>query len=381
MVMKVAKEHGVDDERFQTTMEDISKLNMDMPAVPVPRIVDKIERDGILTFTLEQCDVSLVNALRRILLTNVPICCIRTENEQVNQCHITENTSRLHNEFLKQRLSCIPIHTTDLERLPGKYELVLDISNDTDHVLLVTSEHFRIRQKDNHTVFLSDQETRSFFPPSPLTGDFIEFARLRPRLGNIPPEHISFVADFSVATAFDNAMFNSVSTCTYSATIDTQSAHQAMHTLIPPHSHDAEFKTRNFKALDAQRYTVPHSWLFTLQSIGVFSNLQLLHIAFQHLQRLFILFYQQPHSLLPHSSTLLDYTLSHPFDLSFAQSFTYVAQTLLVPHTLSFLSFLQTHPLLPHTTLRSSPHTLLIPLLQFSSLFALHLLKGTYGSL
>jgi hypothetical protein len=41
-----------------------------------------------------------------------------------------------------------------------------------------------------------------------MTRDFIEFARLRPRIGYIPPERLALLADFSVATPRNNAMFN-----------------------------------------------------------------------------------------------------------------------------------------------------------------------------
>ena len=380
MVMKIAKERDLEGDDFHQMMEEIAKMNLDGSAMPVPKIIDQMESDGILTFTLEHCDVSWVNALRRILLTNVPSCCIRTENESVNQCHVMKNTSRLHNEMLKHRLSCIPIHTIDLQLLPGIFELVLDITNDTDHVLLVTSQHFRIRRKDDPNVFLSDDDTRSLFPPSPLTGDFIEFARLRPVLGDVPPEHIFLIADFSVATPFDNSMFNQVSTCTYSATIDQQALqHATLNGFPPPLDHDMLFKKRNFLALDAQRFTIHNSWLFTIQTLGPYTNSQLLHFAITHLQQAFFAFYtlHSTHALPPTLHThLLDLSIHLPFDLSFAQSFTHTVQSLFVPHTLSFFSFLQTHPLLPHITLRSSNHSHFTHIILFSSLYALHLCGG-----
>ena len=377
MVMNVAKEHQLDDEHFQTQMEDMASTFQNLPTMMTPRIVDEIEQDGVYSFTLEQCDVSWANALRRILLTHVPICCIRTENESVNQCRILENTSRLHNEILKHRLSCIPIHTTNLEQLPGIYELVLDITNDSDHVLIVTSEQFRIRHKKTHA-FLDDVSTRSLFPPHSLTGDFIEFARLRPKLGDIPPEHIHLVADFSVATPHDNSMFNSLSTCTYSATNDTQAALHALQALIPTHSPQYNFHKHNFLALDAQRFTIKHSWHFQLQSIGVFSNTQLLSFALSHLQHIFLQSFHffTHYTPLPHSHTLHDYHLSLPYDLSFAQSFNHVLQHLFVPTHIPFSSFLQTHPLLSHITLRISPNNHNKLLLPFASLYALHLCGG-----
>ena len=380
IVMQIAKEQHMDDDEFMEGMDILSKI--DLPDIPAPRMVDQMENDGVFTFTMVDCDVSFVNTLRRILLTNVPVCCIRTENEDVNQCTIFVNTTRLHNEFLKHRLSCIPIHTTDLAWLPGKYELMLDISNDTDHVLLVTSQHFKIRHKLTHE-FLSEQDTLSLFPPCPITGDFIEFARLRPRIGDIPSEHLSLVADFSVATPKDNAMFNSLSKCTYSATIDHHAAQHALQqTLhnIPPHEH--AFTTHNFHALDAQRFTIPRSWLFSIQSIGIYTNQQLFRFATNHLHQLFLQNSQHiltlPHS--PHSHSITDTPFLYPFDLSFLQFFSHFLHTLFVPTHIHFIASLQPHPLYHHFILRSSTHTHLHFYLAFASLYASHLIKGTYGS-
>ena len=75
-----------------------------------PLITNMIEEGGVLKFTLSGLNVSLANAVRRIVLSEVSTVVFKTETYQDNQCNITENTSRLHNEILKLRLSCIPIH-------------------------------------------------------------------------------------------------------------------------------------------------------------------------------------------------------------------------------------------------------------------------------
>ena len=103
------------------------------------------EENDILKFTLHGVNVCFANAIRRTILSDIPIVVIHTDSHETNQCTIKQNTGRLHNEIIKQRLSCIPIHTTllrdtDKEKaLPGNYSLVLDITNDTDNTIFVTS--------------------------------------------------------------------------------------------------------------------------------------------------------------------------------------------------------------------------------------------------
>ena len=60
-------------------------------------IQDVIHEEGTTKFTLANIEVCYANELRRTLLSEVDSCVIKTENEEVNQCFIETNTSRLHN--------------------------------------------------------------------------------------------------------------------------------------------------------------------------------------------------------------------------------------------------------------------------------------------
>ena len=86
-----------------------------------PIVTNIVENNHILEFTLQNVDVSVANAIRRTLLSEIDVNAFITETFEDNQCTIHKNTSRFHNEIVKQRLSCIPIHMEDLDILPGKY--------------------------------------------------------------------------------------------------------------------------------------------------------------------------------------------------------------------------------------------------------------------
>jgi hypothetical protein len=53
-------------------------------------ITDIMVDDDITKF--KNTNVSVVNALRRIILTDIPACVIQTDSEAVNQCKIEINT-------------------------------------------------------------------------------------------------------------------------------------------------------------------------------------------------------------------------------------------------------------------------------------------------
>ena len=75
------------------------------------------EKNDELTFTISGINVSLANAIRRTILSDIDIVVFRTSPYERNEANILVNTSRLNNEIIKQRLSCIPIFIKNLEGL------------------------------------------------------------------------------------------------------------------------------------------------------------------------------------------------------------------------------------------------------------------------
>ena len=130
-----------------------------------PRIQDVKENGQILTFTLSGINVSLANAIRRTLLSNIPTVVFRTTPYEENKSTFIKNTSRQNNEILKQRLSCVPIHITDLSMPLENYILEVNVENLTDTVQFVTTEDFKIKNIKTGE-FLSEKDNKAIFPPN-----------------------------------------------------------------------------------------------------------------------------------------------------------------------------------------------------------------------
>jgi DNA-directed RNA polymerase II subunit RPB3 len=257
-----------------------------------------------LYFTLQGVEVSLANALRRTILSDIPTVVIETDTYEKNQCNIITNTGRLHNEILKQRLSCIPIHSTvlrdteDEKALPGNYQLVVDVKNDTDNNIYVTTEDFKLRDKKTGTMLSKEEQEKLFpglFPKNVQTQSYIDFARLRPGIGNdIPGEQISLVSDFSVNVAKTNSMYNVVSKCAYGNTPDKEKAvtiwdkQEASLRQSGESESDIKMLKENFRILDAQRQYIPNSFDFVVESVGVYDNRDIIRKACAVLQNKFI---------------------------------------------------------------------------------------------
>jgi len=251
-----------------------------------PKIENILENDSILSFRLSGVDKCFANGLRRTMLTDIPMVVIRTEDTKVNQCVIRKNTSRLHNEIILQRISCIPIHIND-PSFADKHQLEINVKNDGDEqgIRMVTTKDIQIRHKDNQQ-FLSEEEVRKIFPPNEITQHYIDIVRLRPKMGlTIPGEELSLIANFSVASARINSMFNAVTTCTYGFTTDIVKAKEMWDK--KEKEMEAEEKSKeeidnvkkDFWNLDAQRYYLANSYDFVVKSVGVYENKDIVHKA------------------------------------------------------------------------------------------------------
>lgn len=293
-----------------------------------PTLKQLSEDHDVLKFTLSNINVSLANAIRRTIINDIPTVVLGTEIYQDNKCKIEINTCRLHNELIKQRLSSIPVHINnekEMKTFPDEYILLLDVTNNTESTIYVTTADFKIKQKTGDKM-MSQDEVRSIFPPDPITNHYIDFIRLRPRIGDsIPGEQIKLTCEFSIDTANTNGMFNVVSKCTYGNMIDVEKGDEAwqikQETLAKENvtKDEIEFHKRNFYILDAQRYYVPDSFDFQIQSVGVFDNKVLIKKACSTLRNSFLNIHAQLESdVVPIHSSLS--TIDNAYDITLIDS-------------------------------------------------------------
>lgn len=241
-------------------------------------VTDFDEVDGTLRFTLDNVNVSIANGLRRTILSDVPCVSFKTYPYEESLTKILKNTCRLNNEILQQRLSCIPIHITDLTIPIADYEVVITKKNDTKENLYVTTEDFQIRNLKTGA-FLDERERRRIFPPDSITGDYIIFTRLRPRISDeIPGEEIDIRAAMSVTTSGADGAHNIASTCTYSFAVDPVKQDAAWK--LKERELDSQglskeeiaYEKENWLTLDGRRFTYAERFNFLVESVGVFTN-------------------------------------------------------------------------------------------------------------
>jgi DNA-directed RNA polymerase subunit L/DNA-directed RNA polymerase alpha subunit len=250
-----------------------------------PHIINSKEVDGTLSFTLNGVNLSLANAIRRTILSDIPTVVFKTTPYEENKATIHTNTTRLNNEIIKQRLSCIPIYISDLQMPLKNYILEVNVENITDTIIYVTTEDFKIKNIVTNQ-YLSDKDTKDIFPPNDYTGNYIDFVRLRPKITDeIPGERIHLSCEFTIGTAKEDGSFNVVSSCSYGFTPDHEKIDDELRRKIQQwkdegFTEDAiKFESNNWKLLDALRIYKQDSFDFIIQTIGVFTNYELFNKA------------------------------------------------------------------------------------------------------
>lgn len=253
-------------------------------------------------FTLSGINVSFANAIRRTLLADIPVVVFKqsapsssassssssksTADDKIASFSV--NTSRLNNELLKQRLSCIPIYMSPQEYPLDRLMLEVDVENNTDSIMYVTTEHFRIKDIQTGDYF-PRSKMDEIFPPFIPNGNkkyYIEFVRLRPRISDdIPGEKIKFSCNFSVGTAHEDSCFNVVGTCSYGFTVDNDVKEKELVKKIQSWRDAGDtkpelvFKSKNWQLLEGMRFTKKDSFNFIVQSVCFYSNDMLMVIA------------------------------------------------------------------------------------------------------
>lgn len=228
------------------------------------------ESNNSLTFNVSNIDVCFINSLRRIILNDIPCTVFRTFPHNKNKCKISSNTTRMNNEIIKQRLSCIPIYlsTKDAEN----YLVEIAKVNNADEIDYVTTKDIVIKEKSSGN-YVTSEERDKVFPPDPLTGDYIDIVRLR------PSESLSLTMDFDVGTAGENACFNVVSKCTFwnkenTEQIDALWKKQKARLLQAGlDEKQLAIKKNDFKILEGQRIYHKNQFNFVVETIGQYSNI------------------------------------------------------------------------------------------------------------
>jgi DNA-directed RNA polymerase alpha subunit len=113
-------------------------------------IVSNVNKGQILTFKIINVDVSVVNSLRRVILTEIRTLVFRGFPHYSNRINIKKNNTKFNNEYLKHRISCVPIDQNDhtkFDNFKNNYEVRVSVVNTETQTIYVTTKDFKLFNK------------------------------------------------------------------------------------------------------------------------------------------------------------------------------------------------------------------------------------------
>lgn len=187
--------------------------------IPDFEIVNKNEKNSV--FIIKNADVSIVNSIRRAIQANVNTVAFyfdakSSENDDIR---IIQNDSPLHNEFLAQRISMIPVHfTKDIidNWTQDEYSFEIDVQNTSQTFKKVTTKDILVFK---HSTQLSEAERDRVFPANDITKDFILLTKLPPPSDSKIPTRLKAKLRCSKASGAKSSCFSPTSLCVFSNSI------------------------------------------------------------------------------------------------------------------------------------------------------------------
>lgn len=160
-------------------------------------------KPGRYTFEIHDQDIAVINAIRRVILTDIEIPGIICNDDTSVQ--IISSKSALHNEILSHRIGLLPICMSEDEiesYEDGTLELELNVKNEGTTMINVTTADIKGKWADKD---LTKKQLESMFPSNPITKSHILITRLRTN------ENLHFKASVVKKSARYHSAFSPVS--------------------------------------------------------------------------------------------------------------------------------------------------------------------------
>ena len=272
-------------------------------------------------FEMANIHFSMANGIRRAILSQVKTVGFRTEPYKANLVDIKVNDTPLHNQIIAHRIGMIPVNVANPSKFDvDDYIFVINIVNDTNASRLITTEDFTIRQVSTNR-YLDAKDVKRFFPPDPITGDYVVITKLRPKYFTPAKTHTKEVIDemqntyskivdekmqfhleakACISNGDENARFCPVSCAAYVNTVDPERAKDGLKSYIDAQNVVAklgnytplnvELLNRRFELTERARHFYvndkgdPNVFTFKIETIGVIPPLVIFHRAIEVLK-------------------------------------------------------------------------------------------------
>lgn len=241
------------------------------------------EPNGVLTFNLRGVETCVVNSLRRTCLSNIKCLVFKGFPHHESSINILKNTTNFNNEYLRHRISCIPImnnNDSQYHQFKENYKIVVKTKNqkgNQEKVYVTTKDIVLVNKHTNGEV--EAELSENLFPVDPITGDHILLCVLYPNhnMSDTENEELVFEAEFEIGCAQENSCWNVVHNCTYEFLRNESEISKVANSI------EDKMEREDFKILDAQRIYYENEYKMTVETLGIFTNRELMYKSCQYI--------------------------------------------------------------------------------------------------
>lgn len=242
-----------------------------------------VEYEGALTFNIRGVETCVVNALRRTCLSNIKSLVFKGFPHNESSINIIKNTTNFNNEYLKQRISCIPVmnnNVSEYDQFKENYKITVDVKNKkgSQEKVYVTTKDIVLVNKHTGEQVKSELSER-LFPRDPNSGDHILLCVLYPNhnMSDNEVEELNFEAEFEIGCAEENSCWNVVHNCTYEFLRNEPEIAKIANAI------EDKMERRDFEILDAQKVYHKNEYKMKVETLGIFTNREIMHKGCQYI--------------------------------------------------------------------------------------------------
>ena len=242
-----------------------------------------VDYEGALTFNIRGVETCVVNSLRRTCLSNIKSLVFKGFPHHESSINIIKNTTNFNNEFLKHRISCIPIvnnNVSEYDQFKENYKIVVDVKNKkgSQEKVYVTTKDIALVNKHTGEQVKSELSER-LFPRDPISGGHILLCVLYPNhnMSDTVVEELKFEAEFEIGCAAENSCWNVVHNCTYEFLRNEPEIAKIANAI------EDKMEKRDFEILNAQKIYYKNEYKMTVESLGIFTNRELMYKSCQYI--------------------------------------------------------------------------------------------------
>ena len=244
-----------------------------------------VEYEDSMSFNIRNVETCLVNSLRRTCLSNIECLVFKGFPHNESSINIIKNTTNFNNEYLKHRISCIPImnrNVSEFQQFKENYKIVLDVKskkyNESQEKVYVTTDDIVIINKNSGNA-LPKEETEKLFPRNIYSDNHILICVLYPNhnINDDNIEELHLEAEFEIGCAAQNSCWNVVHNCTYEFLRNEEEIAKIANTI------EDKSERKDFEILDAQKHYYQNEYKMTIQSLGIFTNREIMQKCCQYI--------------------------------------------------------------------------------------------------